>query len=294
MIDGSADTRKNRAALRTVLMYLNIHYRDVNLEVAARISATDYFKEHFEALYDAEGGVRIDTLCLGRYEPWQTQRFLRKWCGNARPHPMVKNPGFSDFVMLAECSVWRAFIVAETSLEANGRDIVKAVSRAVWLRKCPALNAKAPFVIPCIIALDWVKNEEQAIDILREAENQGVACLSGHYEYAMEIDGLRLTPATHFTQNVFTRSQGVLQPRAAAASPEPKQEIVNRDTLEQALLRQVGQHSFYKRLSLGQQRHLIQIGLADEAAQQAIHAQDWSQAFAFASQTLIRIMERKH
>ena len=154
-------------------MYLNIHYRDVNLEVAARISATDYFKEHFEALYDAEGGVRIDVLCLGRYEPWQTQRFFRKWCGNARPHPMVKNPGFSDFVMLAECSVWRAFIVArtprrrippacrraecsvwrafivaETSMEANGRDIEKAVSRAAWLRECPALNGKVLFRNP--------------------------------------------------------------------------------------------------------------------------------------------------
>ena len=157
----------------------------------------------------------------------------------------------------------------------------------------PGLKRKGLFRNPLHHRVGLGK-ERGAGDILREAENQGVACLSGHYEYAMEIDGLRLTPATHFTQNVFTRSQGVLQPRAAAVSPEPKQEIVNRDTLEQALLRQVGQHSFYKRLSLGQQRHLVQIGLVDEAAQRAIQAQDWSQAFAFASQTLIRIMERKH
>lgn len=294
MNDGLADTRKNGAVLRTMLTYLNIHHKEVNLEVAARISATHYFKEYFEALYDAEGEVRIDILCLGRYEPWQTQRFFRKWCGNARPHPIVKNPGLSDFVMLAECSVWRAFIVAESSMQANGRDIEKAVRRAAWLRECLALNAKPYCVIPCIIALDWIKNEEHAIDTLREAECQGVACLSGRYEYAMEIDSLQLTPATHFTPNVFKCSQGVLRPRAAAASPEPKKEIVNRDTLEQALLQQVGQHRFCERLSLEQQHCLVKVGLGDNAAQQAIHAQDWSQSFTFASQALIRIMERKN
>ena len=292
MTDGLEEARKDRTALRDMLTPLDAHHRGVNLERAARRNAADYFKQYFETLYETEGVVQIDILCTDRYEPEQTQRFFRKWCDNARPYPQVKDPTLADFVMMAECRAWRIFIVAEVTTKADSRDVERAVSRAAWLRECLA-NAKPYVVIPCIIALDWVRNEAQAIDTLRDAESQGVACLSGRYEDATDLASLRLTPTSHFDQRVAQWSYGALQPRSSTPPYEPKEPIADREALEQALLRQVGQHSFYKRMSLQQQRHLIEIGLGDQAAQQAIYAQEWDRAFALASQALIRVMDRK-
>lgn len=293
MIAGLEEARRERTVLRDMLTPLDAHHRGVNLERAARRNAVDYFKRYFETRYETEGVVRIDILCTDRNEPEHTQRFFRKWCDNARLYPQVKDPTLADFVMMVECLAWRIFIVAEVTTKADSSDVERAVSRAAWLRECLDANDKPYGVIPCIIALNWVSAEEPAIDTLRDAESLGVACLSGRYEDATDLASLRLTPAAHFDQRVARWSHGALQPLSLTPPYAPEDPITDREALEQALLRQVGQHSFYKRMSLAQQRYLIQIGLEDEDAQQAIYAQEWDRAFALASQALIRVMDRK-
>ena len=279
-------------ALRAMVEPLAAKHRGETWEDYVLQSVPRYFREHLTARYETEGEVNIGILCTDREAGREKREFTQLWCGNQTAGTHVSDPTWADCVLHVESAAWRAVIVAEASTRADDQDVARVLSRAEWLRNgITPPDAKPCCVVPCITALDWVREGETGMSALQVAEEMGVACLTGQY-VAERGQTLQLIPASSFAKWVAWYGQDAFRPRAPNPAFEPGP-IEDSASLAQALMQQVQSHSRYGSFSVEAQGNLIAIGADNAEARAAMDKGDWNQAWISASRALAQFMDRK-
>ena len=278
-------------ALRTMVESLYAKHKGETWEDYVLQSVPRYFREHLAARYETEGKVNTEILCADREARREKRAFTQLWCGHQTAGTHISDPTLAACVFHVDSAAWRAVVVVEASTRADDQDAARVLSRAEWLRNgITPPDAKPRCVVPCLTALDWVRDGE-GMSALQTAEEMGVACLTGQYvaEYGQT---LQLIPASSFAERVACYGQDAFRPRAPSPALEPGP-IEDSASLTQALRHQVRSHSRYGSFSVEAQGNLIAIGTDNAEARAAMDKGDWNQAWIAASRALAHFMDRK-
>ena len=279
-------------ALRAMVEPLAAKHKGETWEDYVLQSVPRYFREHLTARYETEGKVNIGILCADREARREKRAFTQLWCGNQTAGSHVSDPALAACVFHVESAAWRAVVIVEASTRADDQDAARVLSRAEWLRNgITPPDAKPCCVVPCLTALDWVRDGDTGMSALQVAEKMGVACLTGQY-MAERGQTLQLIPASSFAKWVAYYGQDAFRPRAPSPAFEPGP-IEDSASLTQALMQQVQSHSRYGSFSVEAQGNLIAIGADNAEARAAMDKGDWNQAWISASRALAQFMDRK-
>ena len=178
--------------LRAGVEPLEAKHRGETWEGCVLQSVSRYFREPLTARYATEGKVNIEILRTDRDARRAQREFTQLRCSGM-----------------------------EVSTRADDQDVARVLSRAEWLRNGITPPAAKPCcVVPCITALDWIREGKTGMPALQAAEAMGVACLIGQY-VVERGQTLPLIPASSFAEWVAWYGQDAFRPCAPSPALEP-------------------------------------------------------------------------